>query len=70
MKYYLYFKPKNRETKLIEFTLYQILEILNLPDLKIARLRQKLVGMLLSRPDSIYTNYSIDQISIKRIVRR
>ena len=63
-------KLENRQTKLIEFTLYQTLEILNLPDLKIANLRQKLVGMLLSRLDSIYENYSIDQISIKRIVRR
>ena len=63
-------KLENRQTKLIEFTLYQTLEILNLPDLKIASLRQKLVGMLLSRLDSIYENYSIDQISIRRIVRR
>ena len=63
-------KLENRQTKLIEFTLYQTLEILNLPDLKIANLRQKLVGMLLSRLDSIYGNYSIDQISIRRIVRR
>ena len=63
-------KLENRQTKLIEFTLYQTLEILNLPDLKIANLRQKLVGMLLSRLDSIYENYSINQISIRRIVRR
>ena len=63
-------KLENRQTKLIEFTLYQTLEILNLPDLKIASLRQKLVGMLLSRLDSIYENYSINQIFIRRIVRR
>ena len=63
-------KLENRQTKLIEFTLYQTLEILNLPDLKIANLRQKLVGMLLSRLDSIYENYSINQISIRRIVCR
>ena len=63
-------KLENRQTKLIEFTLYQILEILNLPDLKITSLKQKLVGMDLSRLDSIYENYSIDQISIRRIVRR
>ena len=47
-------KLDNRQTKLIEFTLYQILEILSLPDLKIASLKQKLVGMSFSRLDSIY----------------
>ena len=63
-------KLENRQTNLIEVTLYQILEILNLPGLKISSLRLKLVGMLLSRLDSIYENYSINQISIRRIVRR
>ena len=63
-------KLENRQTKLIEFTLYQTLEILNLPDLKIANLRQKLVGMLLSRLDSMYENYSTDQIFIRCIVRK
>ena len=70
MIYYNISKLENRQTNLIEVTLYQILEILNLPGLKIASLRQKLVGMLLSRLDSIYENYSINQISIRRIVRR
>ena len=70
MKYYNISKLENRKIKLIEFTLYQILEILNLPNLKIASLRQKLVGMLLFRLVSIYENYSIDQISIKRIDRK